>query len=44
IADSHVIPALMRRIHDAKLKGEASVTVWGSGNAMREFLHVDDLA
>jgi len=43
-ADSHVIPALMGRIHEAKAGGEASVTVWGTGNAMREFLHVDDLA
>ncbi len=43
-ADSHVIPALMGRIHEAKADGEASVTVWGTGNAMREFLHVDDLA
>ena len=43
-ADSHVIPALMGWIHEAKAGGEASVTVWGTGNAMREFLHVDDLA
>lgn len=43
-ADSHVIPALMGRIHEAKAGGETSVTVWGTGNAMREFLHVDDLA
>ena len=43
-ADSHVIPALMGRIHEAKVGGETSVTVWGTGNAMREFLHVEDLA
>jgi len=42
--DSHVIPALMRRFHEAKLAGDATVEVWGTGNARREFLHVDDLA
>ncbi len=42
--NSHVIPALMRRIHEAKEAGSAEVVVWGTGNAMREFLHVDDLA
>ena len=42
--DSHVIPALMRRIHEAKTQQAGSVTIWGSGKAMREFLHVDDLA
>ena len=42
--DSHVIPALMRRIHEARLAGAAEVAIWGTGNAMREFLHVDDLA
>ena len=42
--NSHVIPALMRRFHDAKLNADASVTVWGSGKPMREFLHVDDMA
>ena len=41
---SHVIPALMQRIHDAKEAGAASVVIWGSGAPMREFLHVDDLA
>lgn len=41
---SHVIPALMRRFHAAKVAGDASVTVWGTGNAMREFLCVDDMA
>jgi GDP-L-fucose synthase len=44
LRDSHVLPALIRRIHEAKLRGEASVTVWGSGTPRREFLHVDDLA
>jgi GDP-L-fucose synthase len=41
---SHVIPALIRRFHDAKLAGQDQVTIWGTGSAMREFLHVDDLA
>ena len=41
---SHVLPALIRRIHEAKVRGEASVTVWGTGMPRREFLHVDDLA
>lgn len=42
--NSHVIPALIRRFHEAALRGDAQVTVWGSGRAMREFLHVDDMA
>lgn len=41
---SHVIPGLLRRIHEAKLRGEAQVQVWGTGRVRREFLHVDDLA
>ena len=41
---SHVIPGMMRRFHEAKIKKEKSVMVWGTGKAMREFLHVDDLA
>jgi len=41
---SHVLPALLRRMHEAKLAGARSVTVWGSGEPRREFLHVDDLA
>ncbi|WP_114395723.1 GDP-L-fucose synthase [Oleisolibacter albus] len=41
---SHVLPALMRKIHEAKLSGADSVELWGSGRPMREFLHVDDLA
>lgn len=41
---SHVLPALIRRIHEAKLRGDSSVTVWGTGTPRREFLHVDDLA
>jgi len=40
----HVLPALMRRFHEARLTGDDSVTVWGTGTARREFLHVDDLA
>ena len=42
--NSHVIPALLRRIHEAKIKQDESVTIWGSGQAMREFLYVDDMA
>jgi len=42
--NSHVIPALIRRIHEAKTNGEASVTIWGTGKSRREFLHVDDMA
>ena len=42
--NSHVIPALMRRFHEAKVRGDERVTVWGTGNPMREFLHVDDMA
>jgi GDP-L-fucose synthase len=42
--NSHVLPALIRRFHDAKVHGDSSVTVWGTGNPRREFLHVDDLA
>ncbi len=41
---SHVIPALLRKFHEAKLKHEKAVTVWGTGKPMREFMHVDDLA
>ncbi len=42
--NSHVIPALMRRFHEAKINDDAEVIVWGTGNAMREFLYVDDMA
>jgi GDP-L-fucose synthase len=41
---SHVLPALMHRFHDAKVGGDPTVTVWGTGTPLREFLHVDDLA
>jgi GDP-L-fucose synthase len=41
---SHVLPALIRKFHEAKLAGASSVVVWGSGTPRREFLHVDDLA
>ena len=41
---SHVLPALIRRIHEAKLAGAPDVTIWGTGLPRREFLHVDDLA
>lgn len=42
--NSHVIPTLMRRFHEAKVKGAPKVLVWGSGKPKREFLHVDDMA
>ena len=42
--NSHVMPALIRRFHEAKISGAESVTVWGSGTPMREFLHANDLA
>lgn len=41
---SHVLPALIRKAHEAKINGVASIGVWGSGSPLREFLHVDDLA
>ncbi len=41
---SHVLPALIRKFHEAKIKNEKSVEIWGSGKPKREFLHVDDLA
>ena len=44
LSDSHVLPALIRRMHEAKLRGDTSVAVWGTGTPRREFLHVDDLA
>jgi len=42
--NSHVMPALLRKFHEAKIRGEKKVVVWGSGKPLREFLHVDDLA
>lgn len=42
--NSHVLPALIRKFHEAKKKGEPSVTLWGTGKPRREFLHADDLA
>jgi GDP-L-fucose synthase len=44
LTSSHVLPALIRKFHEAKLWGMPSVTVWGTGQVRREFLHVDDLA
>jgi len=44
LENSHVIPALMRRFHEAKVNNDSEVVVWGTGNAMREFLYVDDMA
>ena len=44
LASSHVLPALVRKFHDAKVEGRQEVPIWGSGSPRREFLHVDDLA
>ena len=44
LQSSHVLPAMMRKFHEAKLVGHVPVTLWGSGTPRREFLHVDDLA
>jgi GDP-L-fucose synthase len=44
LQNSHVLPALIRRFHDAKVRGDAALTIWGTGTPRREFLHVDDLA
>ncbi len=44
LTSSHVLPALIRKFHDAKSEGRAEVPIWGTGSPRREFLHVDDLA
>lgn len=44
LQNSHVLPALIRRFHEARERGDGTVTLWGSGTPQREFLHVDDLA
>jgi GDP-L-fucose synthase len=44
LTSSHVLPALIRKFHDAKVEGRRQVEIWGTGSPMREFLHVDDLA
>ncbi|MDP9052711.1 MAG: GDP-L-fucose synthase [Acidobacteriota bacterium] len=44
LESSHVLPALIRKFHEARVSGAEAVTLWGSGSALREFLHVDDLA
>jgi GDP-L-fucose synthase len=44
LTSSHVLPAFIRKFHDAKVSGAAEVEIWGTGSAKREFLHVDDLA
>ena len=44
LTSSHVLPALIRKFHDAKVTGSKAVEIWGTGSPMREFLHVDDLA
>ena len=41
---SHVLPAMIRKLHDARVNGQKDVTLWGTGSPKREFLHVDDLA
>jgi len=44
LANSHVLPALLRKAHEAKQRGDTQLSVWGSGKPMREFMHVDDMA
>ena len=44
LTSSHVLPAMIRKFHDAKVAGKNEVVIWGSGSPRREFLHVDDLA
>lgn len=44
LTSSHVLPALLRKFHEAKISGAPSVTLWGSGRPLREFMHCDDLA
>lgn len=44
LQNSHVLPALLRKFHEARLNGASEVTIWGDGSPLREFLHVDDLA
>lgn len=44
LANSHVLPAMIRKIHEAKLRGDREYVMWGTGTPMREFLHVDDMA
>jgi GDP-L-fucose synthase len=44
LTSSHVLPAMLRKFHDAKVEGRRDVMIWGTGTARREFLHVDDLA
>ncbi len=44
LESSHVLPAMIRKFHDAKVEGREEVVIWGSGSPRREFLHVDDLA
>jgi GDP-L-fucose synthase len=44
LENSHVLPAMIRKMHEAKLRGDETLTLWGTGKPLREFLHVDDLA
>ena len=41
---SHVLPAIIRKVHEAKVNGDKNITIWGTGKALREFMYVDDLA
>ena len=44
LQNSHVLPAMIRKFHEAKVRGDRAVTLWGTGTPRREFLHVDDMA
>lgn len=44
LENSHVLPALIRRFHECKMRGDSELTLWGDGSALREFMHADDLA
>jgi GDP-L-fucose synthase len=44
LQNSHVLPALIRKMHEAKLRGDSRLTLWGTGTPLREFLHADDVA
>ncbi len=44
LSTSHVVPAIIRKVHEAKMRGDAAITIWGTGTPRREFLHADDCA
>ena len=44
LSTSHVVPAIIRKVHEAKVRGDAAITIWGTGTPRREFLHADDCA